>query len=54
MPDKAVAERPHLSDGSTVRGKEGGGSSTFQGGGGVWWSERASMRLCRWRRRWGR
>jgi hypothetical protein len=32
-PDKAVAERAHPSGGSIVRGKEGGGSSTIQGGG---------------------
>jgi hypothetical protein len=53
MLDKAAAEGAHPSGGSTVRGKEGGGSSTFQGGDGVLWLERASTRLWSWgRRRW--
>jgi hypothetical protein len=53
-PDKAAAERANPSGGSIVRGKEGGGSSMFQGGSGVRWLERASMRLYSWRRRRGR
>jgi hypothetical protein len=54
MPDKVAAVGAHPSGGSTMRGKKGGGSSTFLGGGGVQWPRRAVMRSCSWRRRRGR
>jgi hypothetical protein len=54
MPDNVAVVRAHPSDGSTVRGKKGGGSSMLQGDSGVWWLGRAAMRSCTWRRRRGR
>jgi hypothetical protein len=43
-PDKVAAAVSHPSGGSTVRGKIGGGSSMFQGGGRVRWPRRAATR----------
>jgi hypothetical protein len=45
-PGKVAAVEAHPSDGSTVRGKKGGGSSTFQGGAGARWPGRATTRSC--------
>jgi hypothetical protein len=50
MPDKVVVVGAHPSSGSMVRGKKGGSSLMFQGGGGVRWPGRAVMRSCSWRR----
>jgi hypothetical protein len=54
MPNKVAAAGAQLSGGLMARGKKGGGSSTFQGGGGVRWLGRATTRSYSWRRRRGR
>jgi hypothetical protein len=43
-PDTVAVVGAHLSSGSMMRGKKGGDSSTFQGGGVVRWTGRMVMR----------
>jgi hypothetical protein len=54
MLDKVAVVGAHSSGGSMVRGKKGGDSSTFQGGGGVRWPGRVATRSCSRRRTQGR
>jgi hypothetical protein len=53
-PDKVMVVVAHSRSGSMVRGKKGGNSSMFQGGGRIWWPGRATTRSCSRRRRHGR